>query len=172
MQKYTDGGDLGSRINYFSHVGLLCYGIPPGCPGQGEVARFRMGGVHKSRHESVENLSEMYVATSKLHISAVVLWSGVEKIHPLNQSANPFAKTEPGQDSQSLNFITSSMVCESLRQNGNSPQLFTRPALPSINNVYGESLIMLTLGNVVLLSQLRPVWDRDQNLRVSVLQDG
>lgn len=40
-------------------------------------------------------------------------------------------------------------------------------ALPSINNIYGESLIMLTLGNIVLLSQLHPVWDWDQNLRAT-----
>lgn len=59
------------------------------------------------------------------------------------------------------------MVYESFRQNGNSPQLFTHTALPSIKNVCRESLIMLTLGNIVLLSQLHPVWDWDQNLRAT-----
>lgn len=59
------------------------------------------------------------------------------------------------------------MVCKSFRQNGNSPQLFTHMALPSINNVCGESLIMLTLENIVVLSQPHPAWDWDQNLRAT-----
>lgn len=44
--EWENGRDLGSRIDYFSHVGLLCYDILPGCCGQGEVAHFHMG-VHK-----------------------------------------------------------------------------------------------------------------------------
>lgn len=44
---WENGRDLGSRIDYISHVGLLCYDILSGCHGQGEVARFHMG-VHKS----------------------------------------------------------------------------------------------------------------------------
>jgi len=47
------------------------------------------------------------------------------------------------------------------------PTFFTHTALPSINNVHGESLITLILGNIVLLSELHPVWDWDQNLRAT-----
>jgi len=62
------------------------------------------GGVQVGRHESVETLCETYIAASKLNICAIASWT--EKTDPLKQSANSFAKTEAGQDYQSLNVIT------------------------------------------------------------------